>query len=553
MSVPVILTVDDEPEVLNAVERDLRLHYRPHYRVIKAASGAQALEATQELKKRGNTVALFLVDERMPGMTGTQFLIEATRLYPEARRVLLTAYADTETAIKAINQVGLDHYLLKPWEPPRERLYPVLDDLLGEWAALARPSFDGIRVAGTALSSSSFLLKDFLSSNQVPYLYVDIENDAPTRELVASLSEGPTRLPVVFFPDGTSMIQPTTRELADRLGMQTRAKQGFYDLTIIGGGPAGLAAAVYGASEGLRTVLVECSATGGQAGGSSRIENYLGFPSGLTGSDLANRATIQARRFGAEIITTQEVAEIRREDPYRKVKLSDGTELNSYAVLISSGMEVRRLDVPGVSDLVGVGVYYGAARTEASTYRHQDVFMVGAGNSAGQGAVFFSQYARKVTLLVRGDSLGATMSRYLIDRIEETENIEVLTHTYVESVGGTGRLETITLGNAQTGATHDVPAAALFIFIGAAPRTGFVGELVERDQQGFILTGRDLMVDGKRPKGWTVNRDPFLYETSVPGVFAAGDARHGSGKRVASAVGEGSATVGMIHQYLQSV
>ena len=553
MSVPVILTVDDEPEVLNAVERDLRLHYRPHYRVIKAASGAQALEATHELKKRGSTVALFLVDERMPGMTGTQFLIEAMKLYPEARRVLLTAYADTDTAIKAINQVGLDHYLMKPWEPPKERLYPVLDDLLGEWSALAPPSFEGIRVAGTALSPSSFLLKDFLSSNHVPYLYLDIENDAPTRELVASLSEGTTRLPVVFFPDGTSMIQPTTRELANRLGMQTRAKQDFYDLTIIGGGPAGLAAAVYGASEGLRTVLVECSATGGQAGGSSKIENYLGFPSGLTGGDLANRATIQARRFGAEILTTQEVAEIRREDPYRKVKLSDGTELSSYAVLISSGMEVRRLDVPGIADLVGVGVYYGAARTEASTYRHQDVCMVGAGNSAGQGAVFFSQYARKVTLLVRGDSLGDTMSRYLIDRIEETTNIEVLTHTYVERVSGTGRLERITLGNAQTGATYDVPTAALFIFIGAAPRTGFVAGLVERDQQGFILTGRDLMADGKRPKGWTANRDPFLYETSVPGVFAAGDVRHGSGKRVASAVGEGSATVGMIHQYLQSV
>jgi thioredoxin reductase (NADPH) len=553
MSVPVILTVDDEPEVLNAVERDLRLHYRPHYRVIKAASGAQALEATQQLKQRGATVALFLVDERMPGMTGTQFLIEAMKLYPGARRVLLTAYADTETAITAINKVGLDHYLLKPWEPPKERLYPVLDDLLGEWSAHARPTFDGLRVAGTALSAASFQLKDFLSSNQVPYLYIDLESDASTRELVASLPEGMSRLPVVFFPDGTFIVQPTTRELADRLGMQTRAKQGFYDLVITGGGPAGLAAAVYGASEGLRTVLVECTATGGQAGTSSRIENYLGFPGGLTGMDLAHRATVQAKRFGAEILTTQEVAEIRRDDPYRTVKLADGTELCSFAVLIASGMEVRRLEAPGMEALLGVGVYYGAALTEASRYRHQDVYVVGAGNSAGQGALFFSRYARKVTLLVRGEALGATMSRYLIDRIQETENIAVLTNRFVAAVSGSGRLETITLGDPHSAATYEVPAAALFVFIGTAPRTGFVAGLVECDAQGFILTGRDLMIDGKRPNGWTLDRDPFLYETNVPGIFAAGDARHGSGKRVASAVGEGSATVSMVHQYLKTV
>lgn len=553
MTTPIILAVDDEPEVLNAVERDLRLHYRPDYRVIKASSGNQALEATQQLKQRGSPIALFLVDERMPEMTGTQFLLEALKLYPEARRVLLTAYADTETAIAAINQVGLDHYLMKPWEPPSERLYPVLDDLLSEWSARVRPSFDGIRVAGTALSPSTFIIKDFLSSNQIPYQYVDLESDAPTRELVNSLPDGMARLPVVFFPDGTTMVKPSTRELAERLGMQTRAKQATYDLVIVGGGPAGLAAAVYGASEGLRTVLVECTATGGQAGTSSRIENYLGFPSGLTGGDLARRATVQAKRFGAEILTTQEVAQIRRADPFRTVTLADGTELVGRSMLISSGMEVRRLDVPGIADLVGVGVYYGAALTEASTYRNQDVYVVGAGNSAGQGAMFFSRYARKVTLLVRGESLSDSMSRYLVDRIEDTENVEVLTKTVVAAVKGSGKLETITLGNPSTGLTKDVPAAALFIFIGAAPRTNFVAGVLERDAGGFILTGRDLMVDGKPPKGWNLDRDPFLFETSIPGIFAAGDARHGSGKRVASAVGEGSATVSMVHQYLTTV
>ncbi|MGH7710575.1 MAG: FAD-dependent oxidoreductase [Gemmatimonadaceae bacterium] len=553
MSAPVILAVDDEPEVLNAVERDLRLHYRPHYRVIKAASGAQALDATQQLKQRGSTVALFLVDQKMPAMTGTQFLLEAMKLYPNARRVLLTAYADTDVAITAINKVGLDHYLLKPWEPPNDRLYPVLDDLLGEWTARARPSFEGIRVAGTALSAASFMLKDFLSSNQVPYQYIDLESDPATRELVLALPEGTSRLPVVFFTDGTYIVQPTARDLADKLGMQTRATKDFYDLAIVGGGPAGLAAAVYGASEGLRTVLVECTATGGQAGTSSRIENYLGFPGGLSGGDLANRATVQAKRFGTEILTTQEVAEVRRDDPYRTVRLADGTELFSHAVLIASGMEVRRLEAPGIADLTGIGVYYGAARSEATTYRHQDVYVVGAGNSAGQGALFFSRYARQVTMLVRGDSLGATMSRYLIDRIEETEHIKVLTNTSVVGVAGNGRLETITLGDTATGATMEVPAAALFILIGQAPRTGFVAGVLECDPQGFILTGRDLMVDGKRPKNWNLDRDPFLFETNVPGIFAAGDARHGSGKRVAAAVGEGSATVSMIHQYLQTV
>ena len=555
MAKPVILAVDDEPEVLNAIERDLRQHFTPKYRVLKAGSGSQALDATRQLKKRGTAVALFLVDERMPGMTGTQFLVEAIKLCPEARRVLLTAYADTQTAINGINTVGLDYYLLKPWEPPQERLYPALDDLLDEWHAKVRPPYEGLRVAGTALSASSYAVKDFLSRNQVPYQWVDLDTDVAARELIASMDEGMSRLPVVLFSDGTTIVQPTPRDLAEKLGLQTRAQHPFYDFVIVGGGPAGLAAAVYGASEGLRTILVERDATGGQAGTSAKIENYLGFPGGVSGEDLARRATLQAKRFGAEIISAQDVVEIRRHDPYRIAVLSDGSELPAYAVLIASGMEVRQLQTPGVEALVGAGVYYGAALSEAAMYRNKHVFIVGGANSAAQGAMFFSRYATQVTMLIRGPDLKATMSRYLVERIKETQNVEVLTRTVVSVVGGRDRLERITLADAENGETRTVDADAVFIFIGSTPRTAMVGGLVERDAQGFILTGRDLAVDGKWPRAWAPepNRDPFMYETSVPGIFAAGDVRHGSGKRVAAAVGEGSATVGMIHEYLETV
>jgi thioredoxin reductase (NADPH) len=553
MSKPVLLTVDDDPEVLNAVERDLRHHFRSDYRVVKASSGALALDTVRQLKQRGDQVALFLVDERMPQMSGTQFLIEAIKIYPEARRVLLTAYADTETAIMAINRIGLDHYLLKPWEPPSTRLYPVLEDLLSDWFARARPAFDGIRVAGNSLSPASYAVKDFLASNQVPYQWLDMEDDATVRELLSGAVGGAMRLPMVFFPDGTTLVQPTTRELAEKVGMQTRAQKAFYDLIVVGGGPAGLAASVYGASEGLRTILVERSAPGGQAGSSSNIENYLGFPSGVSGADLARRATTQARRFGAEIITAQEAVQIKREDPYRKVVLADGSELTGYAILISPGMEVRRLETQGVEDLLGAGVYYGAALSEAATYRGQDVLVVGAANSAGQGAMFFSRHARKVTMLVRGPDLSAGMSRYLVDRITETPNVEVLVNTGVAGVRGNGRLQGVTVVDTVKGERRDLDAAAMFIFIGTAPRTELCADLVTRDEQGFILTGPDLMTDGRRPAGWTAARDPFLFETNVPGIFCAGDARHGSGKRVAAAVGEGSATVSMIHQYLQTV
>jgi thioredoxin reductase (NADPH) len=549
---PVLLTVDDDPEVLNAIERDLRHHFRADYRVVKASSGAEALETVQQLVQRGAEVALFLVDERMPQMSGTQFLLEAKKAFPDARRVLLTAYADTETAIVAINEVGLDHYLLKPWEPPTERLYPVLEDLLSDWFAKARPTFEGIRVVGTSLSPASLEVRHFLASNQVPYRWEDMEADGSARELAAGAA-GMTHLPMVFFPDGTMLVRPSLRQLADRIGLQTRAEKPFYDLIVIGAGPAGLAGAVYGASEGLRTIVVEGRGVGGQAGSSKKIENYLGFPGGVTGDDLARRAFSQARKFGAEIIRSLDAVEIRREDPYRKLVLSDGSELTGYAILIATGMEVRRLEAEGIEPLLGAGIYYGSSLAEAATCRGRDVVVIGGANSAGQGAMFVSHTARKVSVVVRRPQLESGMSRYLVDRIREAPNVEVLAKTIVTSARGSGRLETVTVENCETGERRDLPADAMFIFIGTAPRTALCGDLVQRDGDGYVLTGRDVMTDGRRPPGWTVERDPYLYETTVPGIFCAGDARYGSGKRVAAAVGEGSATVGMIHQYLQTV
>lgn len=550
---PVIMSVDDDPAVLGAVERDLRRHFRSDYRILAVSSGPQALETTRQLKSRDVPVALFLVDERMPQMSGTQFLTEARKLYPDARKVLLTAYADTEAAITGINTVGLDHYLMKPWDPPEQHLYPVLDELLADWSATFRAPFAGIRVAGSRWSPRSYEIKDFLSRNQTPYRWIDLDADAATRELVETITPGLKQLPVLFFPDGTTLSAPTSRELAERIGLQTAARQPFYDLIVVGGGPSGLAAAVYAASEGLRTILLECQATGGQAGTSSQIENYLGFPSGIAGADLARRATMQARRFGAEVVTPRAVAAIRVEDPYRVVALDDGTELRCYALLLATGMIVRRLDVPGVDALTGAGVYYGAAVAEATAHRGADVVVVGGANSAGQAALLFARYARKVTMLVRGESLQASMSTYLIDRIAAASNIEVRTHATVVGVSGTDRLEAVELFHGDTGVHSTLPATAMFVFIGSAPLSDMVAGLVERDELGFVLTGPDLMRDGKRPKGWTLNRDPFLLETSVPGIFASGDVRFGSTKRVASAVGEGSAAVGMIHKYLETV
>jgi thioredoxin reductase (NADPH) len=547
------MIVDDELHVLSAVERDLRQYYRDEYRLIKARSGTEALAATQQLKQRNLQVALFLVDQRMPEMSGTEFLVQARELYPYARKVLLTAYADTEAAITSINQVGLDHYLLKPWDPPDQHLYPILDDLLDDWWAQAPDSFEGIRVAGTLWSAKSHDVKDFLASNRIPYQWLDIERDGEARALVESVENEKNLLPVVFFPDGEIMIAPDTHVLARKVGLRTEASESYYDFIIVGAGPAGLGAAVYGASEGLKTLLIDKHATGGQAGTSSRIENYLGFPNGISGSDLARRATAQAMRLGAEILTAQEVVGIGVEDSYRILTLNDGTELSCRALLLSTGVTVRHLDAPGVERLTGAGVYYGAAITEAAHYRDEHVFVVGGANSAGQGAMFFSRFASKVTILVRSSSLNVGMSQYLIDQIAATDNIEVLTDVDTVEAHGERQLEAITIENRLNGEQVTVPAAAMFIFIGAVPHTEVVAGLVERNRAGFILTGPDLMPNGRRPRGWKLKRDPYLLETSVPGIFAAGDVRHGAIRRVASAVGQGAIAVNFVHQYLKTV
>jgi len=556
MAKPVLLTVDDDREVLRAIERDLRREYASEYRVLRAESGSAALEIVRELKVRNNAVALFLVDQRMPGLSGVEFLEQAITLYPDAKRVLLTAYADTDAAIAAINEAGINHYLLKPWDPPEENLYPVLDELLEDWRAAFPPQFEGIRVLGNRWSPASHNIKDFLARNHVPYQWLDIEatdTDADVRSVVELLEEEEKRnLPLVIFPNGVRLHQPTIAELAEHSGLKTRAAETFYDLAIVGGGPAGLAAAVYGASEGLRTVMIEREAPGGQAGMSSRIENYLGFPSGLSGGDLARRAVVQARRFGVEILSAEATA-IRLDGPYRLLQLGDGAELSCHALLVATGVQWRKLDAPGVERLTGAGIYYGAAMTEAMSTKDEDVFIVGGANSAGQAAMYFSRYARRVVMLVRGSSLAASMSQYLIDQLKETPNIQIEFDSSVVEAHGDGRLEAISVHCTVSNEVNKVPANSLFIMIGAAPNTNWLAGIVDRDDRGFILSGPDLMRDGKRPKGWQVDRDPGLLETNVPGVFVVGDVRHGSVKRVASGVGEGSVAISFVHQYLSKV
>jgi thioredoxin reductase (NADPH) len=553
MEKPVIVAVDDELAVLSAVARDLRREYGEHYRLLRADSGITALESLRQLKLRNELVALFLVDQRMPRMSGVEFLEEAIELFPDAKRVLLTAYADTEAAIRAINEVGLDHYLMKPWDPPEEHLFPVLTDLLDDWQVRFSPPFEGIRVVGHQWSAQSHRVKDFLARNLVPYQWLDVEIDENARHLLELSGSDGSRLPLVLIPNGSPLLQPTNLEIAERIGLKVRPGLPFYDLVIVGAGPAGLAAAVYGASEGLSTLLVESQAPGGQAGMSSRIENYLGFPSGLSGGDLTRRAVAQASRFGAEILTPLETSGVRVQEPYRFVTLTDGTEISCHALLIATGVSYRKLDVPGVERLAGAGVYYGAAITEALACIDKDVFIVGAGNSAGQSAVYLSKYASTVTMLVRGESLARSMSHYLVSQIELHEKITVSTHSTVAEVKGDTSLEEIIITDATTGDTRAVPASALFIFIGARPRTDWVADVVERDANGFILTGPSLVRGGQRPKGWHLDRDPFLLEASVPGIFAAGDVRQRSVKRIASAVGEGAMAVQFVHQYLSRV
>ncbi|HEU4444599.1 MAG TPA: FAD-dependent oxidoreductase [Nitrososphaeraceae archaeon] len=607
---PVLLTVDDDPNVLRAIERDLRQQYGSRLHILKSNSGQKALELVKQLKLRNESLALLLVDQRMPQMSGVVFLEEAMNIFPSAKRVLLTAYADTEAAIRSINKAKIDYYLMKPWDPPQENLYPILDDLLDDWWASFKHPFEGIRVIGLRWSPKSYEVKYFLARNGIPYQWLDLEGDEEAQRLVSyvestskneqskfinatattitpgsslsvldhdktennnsissirstsSLSHSSSvnsssslHLPLVIFPDGTHMEEPSNAALAEKIGLKTRAEMPFYDLIIIGGGPAGLAAAVYGASEGLSTLLIERQAPGGQAGMSSNIENYLGFPSGLTGGNLARRAVTQAIRFGAEILTPQEVVGIRVDDPYRIVKVKDGTEISCHALIIACGVSYRNLDgVKGIEKLTGAGVYYGASMVDALSCRGENIFMVGGANSAGQAAIHFSKYAKTVTVLVRGDSLNKSMSRYLIHQINETPNIHVLLNSKVTEVHGENKLESITITNTQTGLIQTVPTSGLYIFIGAVPHTDGVAGLIERDANGFILTGPELMQNGREhPRGWTLNRQPYLLETNVPGIFAVGDVRHGSTKRVAAGVGEGSIAVQLVHQYLTRV
>jgi len=550
MPKPVIWTVDDDPDVLRAVERDLRRKYGDRYRVISADSGASALEATKQLKLRNEPVALFLVDQRMPRMSGVEFLEKAIELYPEAKRALLTAYADTDAAIRAINSVHIDHYLMKPWDPPEERLYGVVDDMLDDWQSSYRPAFEGVRVIGNQWSPHSSEVRDFLGRNFVPHQWLNIETDESAKQLLQTTGGDPAALPIVVFQDGSFLSNPPTSQVAQKLGLKTKAESPFYDLVVVGAGPAGLAAAVYGSADGLHTLLIEREAPGGQAGRSSRIENYLGFPMGLSGNDLARRAVAQARRFGTEILAPQEVTGVRIEGPTRLLKLADGSEIGTRALLIATGIAFRKLEVPGLDRLSGAGVYYYAPMSDAFSYRDGDIYIVGGANSAGQAAMYFSKFAKKVTMLVRGNSLSDSMSQYLENQISATKNIEVRLNSSVTAVEGADRCETITIKNNKTGAAENVSASALLIYAGAVPRTDWLAGIVERDAQGYLISGQHLMLEGKRPTGWTADRDPFYLETSVPGIFVAGDVRHRSAKGVTSGVGEGAMAVKLVHQYL---
>ena len=550
---PILLSVDDDSNVLQAIERDLRSKYGGDYRVLGEESPERALDLLKQLKVRDDSVALLLADQRMPQMDGVHFLQEAMHIYPNAKRALLTAYADTNAAISAINEANLNYFFLKPWDPPSERLYPQLDDMLDDWKASYHPKFEGITVFGTRWSRRSYELRDFLARNQVPYDWIDVElptNDPEAKRRVDALGDDVNKLPVVVLSDGARLLAGQPAEVAEKVGLRRRAQTTSYDLAIVGGGPAGLAGAVYGASEGLRTVMIERDAPGGQAGMSSRIENYLGFPSGLSGADLARRAVVQAQRFGVEILAPQEVTGLRANGSYRILTLADGSEISCNALMISTGVQWRRLEAPGIDRLQGVGVYYGGGATEALSCKGEIIYVVGGANSAGQAAMYFAKYAERVYILVRGDSLSSTMSKYLIDQIQQTSNIELWTHASVAEVHGESHLEEVSVLCTDTSKIERVPAGSMFIFIGAEPQTEWLGDLVERDERGFILTGRDLMRNGKRPKGWNLDRDPFHLETNIPGVFAVGDVRHSSVKRVASGVGEGSVAVQFIHQYL---
>lgn len=546
-----ILAVDDDRIVLNAVERDLRQKYGRDYRVLKAESGAQALAAVYELKKRGESVAVFVADQRMPEMSGVQFLEQAITIFPKARKVLLTAYSDTEAAIQSINKIGLDYYLMKPWDPPEEHFYPVLDSLLEEWRSDERPVFEGIRVVGTLWSAASHDAKDLLARNSIPYQWYDLEANPEARRLLQAAGQNGLQLPVIFFPDGSLLVEPGQQQIAEKVGLSIKAQNPFYDVIIIGAGPAGLSAAVYASSDGLKVLIIERQAPGGQAGNSPRIENFLGFPNGISGNELTRRAVAQARRFGAEILTTQAVSGIKVEGHTKTVVLADGSEINCKIILIATGAWFRMLDLPGIEHRNGRGVFYGAAHTEAAYFRDQPVIVIGGANSAAQGMLFLSRYASKVTVCIRGAK--PDWSQYLDSSIRTNEKIEILTHTEVSEILGEQSIEAVVLRNNQTGALQTHPARGIFVFIGQKPQSDFVSDLVMRTDRGHILTGLDLVKEGKRPPGWTLDRDPLILETNIPGVFAAGDVRNGTKHGVAAATGDGDAAVSLFWEYLATI
>lgn len=553
MKKPVIFVLDDDTSVLRAVVRDLREAYKKEYRVMATESAAEALESLRVMKNKGEAVALFLSDQRMPEMLGVDFLEKARELYPDAKRILLTAYSDTDAAIRAINEVQLDYYLMKPWDPPEERLYPVLSDHLDEWQSSYRPEFQGIKIVGYQWSPRSHQIKDFLSGNLIPYQWLDMETNTDAGALIRSNQIDQKDLPAVFFEDGEVLASPDLQTVGQKMGMQGVAQQKMYDVTIIGAGPAGLAAAVYGGSEGLNTLLIEKRAPGGQAGTSSRIENYLGFPKGLSGAELSRRAITQATRFGIEFLSPQEVVDIELRDNYKLVKLANGNEINTKSIIITTGVDYRQLNAEGINDFTGAGVYYGAATTEANACKNEEVFIVGGGNSAGQAAMYLANYAKKVSVLVRKPDLKSSMSQYLIEQIHATENIEVLGHTEVVQAHGTDRLQELTLLNTESNEKTKVKAGALLIFIGAKPVTDWLGLNIVKDEQGFIVTGNALLKYKTFKKSWKYYRKPYLLETCSPGIFAAGDVRSGAMNRVASAVGEGSMTIKFIHEYLNEI
>ena len=550
-SKPVVLTVDDDPGVSRAVARDLRRRYGQDYRIVRSESGAQALASLREIKLRGDPVAVLLADYRMPEMSGLEFLEQAMDLFPHARRALLTAYADTDAAIQAINVVDLDHYLLKPWDPPEEKLYPVVDALLELWLVTGDQAVTETQVVGHRWSSRSFEVRDFLARNSVPYRWLTVEQPEGRRLLEAAGMDA-TNIPLVVTPAGDALVDPSVEELAARVGLSTTPATDFYDTVIVGGGPAGLGAAVYAASEGLRTVLLERQATGGQAGQSSRIENYLGFPDGVSGAQLTDRARRQAHKFGAEILTARSVASLEARGSSRVIRFTNGSEIAAHTVVLATGVAYHKLNVPGAERLTGLGVFYGSAATEAPTCAGEHVYVVGGANSAGQAAVFLSRHARRVTLLVRADSLERSMSYYLIRQIRDAPNIQVRPHIKVVGAAGQEHLERLSLCDTRAGTVEEVPAGFMFVFIGAAPCTDWLDGVIQRDRTGFLLTGPDLLVGGKRPMGWPLDRDPYYLEGSVPGIFVAGDVRANSVKRVASAVGEGAMAIQLVHRYLEA-